>query len=32
MSNVLNMVSEDTFTEQTDRIGSAINEIGGGGK
>lgn len=31
MSNVLNMVSEDTFTEQTDGIVSAINEIGGGG-
>ena len=30
MSNVLNLVSEDTFTEQTDGIVSAINGFGSG--
>lgn len=30
MSNVLNLVSEGTFTEQTDGIVNAINKIGGG--
>lgn len=32
MSNVLNMVSEETFIDQTDDIVSAINAIGGGGE